>query len=52
MACAGFAVVFTSPLEPLHQCALYLLMLNSIAYASPIKCLSFEGLFNEVSRND
>ncbi|TOZ84596.1 hypothetical protein DXJ95_19180 [Vibrio parahaemolyticus] len=22
MACAGFAVVFTSPLEPLHQCAL------------------------------
>ncbi|HBB9961133.1 TPA: hypothetical protein JG851_004231, partial [Vibrio parahaemolyticus] len=20
MACAGFAVVFTSPLEPLHQC--------------------------------
>ncbi|EIA1588594.1 hypothetical protein M3916_000926 [Vibrio parahaemolyticus] len=32
--------------------ALYLLMLNAIAYASPIKCLSFEGLFNEVSRND
>ncbi|HCG7440324.1 hypothetical protein HJ144_16180 [Vibrio parahaemolyticus] len=52
MACAGFAVVFTSPLEPPHQCALYLLMLNAIAYASPIKCLSFEGLFNEVSRND
>ncbi|MCX8813666.1 hypothetical protein NOL00_14055 [Vibrio parahaemolyticus] len=22
MVCAGFAVVFTSPLEPLHQCAL------------------------------
>ncbi|TOG35834.1 hypothetical protein CGJ03_09730 [Vibrio parahaemolyticus] len=22
MACAGFAVVFTSPLEPPHQCAL------------------------------
>ncbi len=52
MACAGFTVVFTSPLEPLYQCALYLLMLNAIAYASPIKCLSFEGLFNEVSRND
>ncbi|WP_320207167.1 DUF3693 domain-containing protein [Vibrio parahaemolyticus] len=52
MVCAGFAVVFTSPLEPLHQCALYLLMLNAIAYAYPIKCLSFEGLFNEVSRND
>lgn len=48
MVCAGFA----SPQEPLHQCALYLLMLNAIAYASPIKCLSFEGLFNEVSRND
>ncbi|MCR9853564.1 DUF3693 domain-containing protein [Vibrio parahaemolyticus] len=52
MVCAGFAVVFTSPLEPLHQYALYLLMLNAIAYASLIKCLSFEGLFNEVSRND
>ncbi|WP_079749946.1 hypothetical protein [Vibrio parahaemolyticus] len=24
MVCAGFAVVFTSPLEPLHQCALWL----------------------------
>ncbi|WP_444539395.1 hypothetical protein [Vibrio parahaemolyticus] len=52
MVCAGFAVVFTSPLESPHQCALYLLMLNAIAYASPIKCLSFEGQFNEVSRND
>ncbi len=52
MACAGFAVVFTSPLEPLHQCALWALMLNAIAYACPIKCLSFEGQFNEVSRND
>lgn len=28
------------------------LMLNAIAYAYPIKCLSFEGQFNEVSRND
>ncbi|WMO02173.1 hypothetical protein NI379_08365 [Vibrio parahaemolyticus] len=52
MACAGFAVVFTSPLEPLHQYALWALMLNAIAYAYPIKCLSFEGQFNEVSRND
>ncbi|MFW0985508.1 DUF3693 domain-containing protein [Vibrio parahaemolyticus] len=52
MVCAGFAVVFTSPLEPLHQCALWALMLNTIAYACPIKCLSFEGQFNEVSRND
>ncbi|MGL1176396.1 DUF3693 domain-containing protein [Vibrio parahaemolyticus] len=25
MACAGFAVVFTSPLEPLQQCALCIL---------------------------
>ncbi|MGL1560060.1 DUF3693 domain-containing protein [Vibrio parahaemolyticus] len=25
MACAGFAVVFTSPLKPLHQCALCIL---------------------------
>ncbi|WP_265349708.1 DUF3693 domain-containing protein [Vibrio parahaemolyticus] len=24
MVCAGFAVVFTSPLEPPHQCALWL----------------------------
>ncbi|EJG0650535.1 hypothetical protein C2F74_RS23090 [Vibrio parahaemolyticus] len=52
MVCAGFAVVFTSPLEPLHRCALWALMLNAIAYAYPIKCLSFEGQFNEVSRND
>ncbi|MBE4350410.1 hypothetical protein HJ059_23420 [Vibrio parahaemolyticus] len=52
MACAGLALVIASPQEPLLQCALYLLMLNAIAYVSPIKCLSFEGLFNEVSRND
>ncbi|WP_411393172.1 DUF3693 domain-containing protein [Vibrio parahaemolyticus] len=25
MVCAGFAVVFTSLLEPLHQCALCIL---------------------------
>ncbi|MFW1095300.1 DUF3693 domain-containing protein [Vibrio parahaemolyticus] len=41
-----------APLEPIRDYVLYLLMLNAIAYASPIKCLSFEGLFNEVSRND
>ncbi|EHH1172890.1 DUF3693 domain-containing protein [Vibrio parahaemolyticus] len=52
MVCDGFAVVFTSPLEPLHQCALYLLMMGLIAYANLIKHPSFEGLFNEVSRND
>ncbi|EJG1187554.1 hypothetical protein CVA83_RS18780 [Vibrio parahaemolyticus] len=52
MACTGLALVIASPQEPLLQCALYLLMLSAIAYASLIKCLSFEGLFNEVSRND
>ncbi|HAS6877812.1 TPA: hypothetical protein GRI52_22990 [Vibrio parahaemolyticus] len=52
MACAGLALVIASPQEPLYQCALWALMLNAIAYAYPIKCLSFEGQFNEVSRND
>ncbi|TOK34395.1 hypothetical protein CGI21_23905 [Vibrio parahaemolyticus] len=52
MVCDGFAVAFTSPLEPLHQCALYLLMMGLIAYANLIKHPFFEGLFNEVSRND
>ncbi len=52
MVCTGLALVIASPQEPLLQCALYLLMLNAIAYVSLIKCLSFEGLFNEVSRND
>ncbi|MBY7669078.1 DUF3693 domain-containing protein [Vibrio anguillarum] len=52
MACAGLALVIASPQEPLYQCALWALMLNTIAYAYPIKCLSFEGQFNEVSRND
>ncbi|ENP8449395.1 hypothetical protein HJ199_14315 [Vibrio parahaemolyticus] len=52
MACTGLALVIASPQEPLSQCALCPLMLNSVAYYCPIKCLSFEGLFNEVSRND
>ncbi|EPW6425448.1 DUF3693 domain-containing protein [Vibrio parahaemolyticus] len=52
IACAELALVIASPQEPLYQCALWALMLNAIAYAYPIKCLSFEGQFNEVSRND
>ncbi|WP_337219764.1 DUF3693 domain-containing protein [Vibrio parahaemolyticus] len=52
ITCAELALVIASPQEPLHQCALWALMLNAIAYAYPIKCLSFEGQFNEVSRND
>ncbi|MGL1606291.1 DUF3693 domain-containing protein [Vibrio parahaemolyticus] len=50
--CAELALVIASPQEPLYQCALWALMLNTIAYVYPIKCLSFEGQFNEVSRND
>ncbi|TOA46628.1 hypothetical protein CGK15_22375 [Vibrio parahaemolyticus] len=52
MVCAGLALVIASPKESLYQCTLWALMLNAIAYAYPIKCLSFEGQFNEVSRND
>ncbi|MDA0393622.1 DUF3693 domain-containing protein [Vibrio parahaemolyticus] len=52
ITCAELALVIASPQEPLYQCALWALMLNTIAYAYPIKCLSFEGQFNEVSRND
>ncbi len=52
MACAGLALVIASPKESLFQCALCLLILNSIAYACRIKYPSFEGLFNEASRND
>ncbi|MEK2097872.1 DUF3693 domain-containing protein [Vibrio parahaemolyticus] len=52
ITCAELALVIASPQEPLYQCALWALILNTIAYAYPIKCLSFEGQFNEVSRND
>ncbi|EPA0984524.1 TPA: DUF3693 domain-containing protein [Vibrio parahaemolyticus] len=52
ITCAELTLVIASPQEPLYQCALWALMLNAIAYAYPIKCLSFEGQFNEVSRND
>ncbi|MFW1401098.1 DUF3693 domain-containing protein [Vibrio parahaemolyticus] len=52
ITCAELALVIASPKESLYQCALWALMLNTIAYAYPIKCLSFEGQFNEVSRND
>ncbi|HGF4931546.1 TPA: DUF3693 domain-containing protein [Vibrio parahaemolyticus] len=52
ITCAELALVIASPQEPLYQCALWALVLNAIAYAYPIKCLSFEGQFNEVSRND
>ncbi|MGY6515372.1 DUF3693 domain-containing protein [Vibrio parahaemolyticus] len=52
ITCAELTLVIASPKESLYQCALWALMLNAIAYAYPIKCLSFEGQFNEVSRND
>ncbi|EIV8652181.1 TPA: hypothetical protein NKQ36_000391 [Vibrio parahaemolyticus] len=52
MACTGLAVVIASPQEPLLQCALYLLIFNAVAYTRVIICSSFEGQFNEVSRND
>ncbi len=52
MACGGLAMVISSPSEPLSQCALYLLMFNAVAYSIFIICSSFEGQFNEVSRND
>ncbi|HHY0577228.1 DUF3693 domain-containing protein [Vibrio parahaemolyticus] len=52
ITCAELALVIASPQEPLYQCALWALILNTIAYVYPIKCLSFEGQFNEVSRND
>ncbi|MCC4226416.1 hypothetical protein LL295_23295 [Vibrio campbellii] len=52
MACAGFAVAFSSPVESLQHCALWALMFNAVAYRLLIKCPAFEGQFNEVSRND
>ncbi|WP_322533021.1 DUF3693 domain-containing protein [Vibrio parahaemolyticus] len=52
ITCAELALVIASPKESLFQCVLWALMLNAIAYVYPIKCLSFEGQFNEVSRND
>ncbi len=48
MSCGILALL----LEQKLYYALWALMLNAIAYAYPIKCLSFEGQFNEVSRND
>ncbi|EGR2299956.1 hypothetical protein D0814_06880 [Vibrio parahaemolyticus] len=52
ITCSELTLVIASPQEPLYQCALWALILSAIAYAYPIKCLSFEGQFNEVSRND
>ncbi|EOG7766862.1 DUF3693 domain-containing protein, partial [Vibrio parahaemolyticus] len=40
ITCVELALVIASPQEPLYQCALWALMLNAIAYAYPIKCLS------------
>ncbi|HBC3496600.1 TPA: hypothetical protein KDY87_003969 [Vibrio parahaemolyticus] len=52
ITCAELALVIASPQEPPHQCALWALMFNAVAYSISIICSSFEGQFNEVSRND
>ncbi|HHG3030800.1 DUF3693 domain-containing protein [Vibrio parahaemolyticus] len=52
ITCAELALVIASPQEPLYQCALWALMFNAVAYSIFIICSSFEGQFNEVSRND
>ncbi|EOK5607305.1 hypothetical protein [Vibrio parahaemolyticus] len=52
MVCAGFTVVFTSPLEPLHQYALCDVMLNKVSYRLHIHPFDYQGLYDELSKNE
>ncbi len=48
MVCTGF----TSPQEPLLQCALCDVMLNKVSYRLHIHPFDYQGLYDELSKNE
>ncbi|WP_367989857.1 DUF3693 domain-containing protein [Vibrio sp. NTOU-M3] len=50
--CGCLALWIGSPNDAIAKCALCVLMLKLVSYVVLINNLSFEGLNNEVSRND
>ncbi|HCH5851419.1 TPA: hypothetical protein NK011_002622 [Vibrio parahaemolyticus] len=48
MVCAGFA----SPQEPLLQCVLCDVMLNDVSYQLHIHPFDYQGIYDELSKNE
>ncbi|HBC3970002.1 hypothetical protein HYN78_24540 [Vibrio parahaemolyticus] len=52
MACTGLALVIASPQEPLLQCALCDVMLNNVSYQLHIHPFDYQGIYDELSKNE
>nr|WP_267490928.1 DUF3693 domain-containing protein [Vibrio parahaemolyticus] len=52
ITCAELALVIASPQEPLHQCALCDVMLNKVSYRLHIHPFDYQGLYDELSKNE
>ncbi|HCE2432070.1 TPA: hypothetical protein NGU10_004585 [Vibrio parahaemolyticus] len=52
MACTGLALVIASPQEPLLQCALCDVMLNDVSYQLHIHPFDYQGIYDELSKNE
>lgn len=52
MTCAGLTLVIASPQESLYQCALCDVMLNKVSYRLHIHPFDYQGLYDELSKNE
>jgi len=52
MVCAGLALVIASPQEALLQCALCDVMLNNVSYQLHIHPFDYQGIYDELSKNE
>ncbi|MBY3747659.1 hypothetical protein HPQ58_20990 [Vibrio parahaemolyticus] len=52
MACTGLALVIASPQESLYQCALCDVMLNNVSYRLHIHPFDYQGIYDELSKNE
>ncbi|MBS9820648.1 hypothetical protein J4H34_20795, partial [Vibrio alginolyticus] len=52
MACTGLALVIASPQESLLQCALCDVMLNNVSYQLHIHPFDYQGIYDELSKNE
>ncbi|WP_447029564.1 DUF3693 domain-containing protein [Vibrio parahaemolyticus] len=52
ITCAELALVIASPQEPLYQCALCDVMLNNVSYQLHIHPFDYQGIYDELSKNE
>nr|WP_257969979.1 DUF3693 domain-containing protein [Vibrio parahaemolyticus] len=52
ITCAELTLVIASPKESLYQCALCDVMLNNVSYQLHIHPFDYQGIYDELSKNE